>query len=48
MFKNTLKRLGAIVMVLALAMSVMAVTAFAEEQGDTPSGTQVTISKTLT
>ena len=31
MFKNTLKRLGAIVMVLAMAMSVMAVTAFAED-----------------
>lgn len=34
MFKNTLKRLGAIVMVLALAMSVMAVTAFADATGN--------------
>lgn len=31
MFKNTLKRLGAIVLALAMAMSVMAVTAFAED-----------------
>lgn len=43
MFKNTLKRLGAIVMVLALAMSVMMVSAFA-----TNNPTTVTITKTLT
>lgn len=42
MFKNTLKRLGAIVLALAMAMSVMAVTAFAED-----AVTGVTITKTV-
>ena len=50
MFKNTLKRLGAIVMVLALAMSVMAVSAFAAEVDPDPAPAQVNakITKTLT
>lgn len=47
MFKNTLKRLGAIVMVLALAMSVMAVSAFATE-GEPEAITSLSFTKEVT
>lgn len=45
MFKNTLKRLGAIVLALAMAMSVMMVSAFASDLED-PSGEQVATAQT--
>ena len=50
MFKNTLKRLGAIVLALAMAMSVMMVSAFAVDGGDDEVSTQenAKIVKTLT
>ena len=47
MFKNTLKRLGAIVMVLAMAMSVMMVSAFAVDVSGVGTNS-ITINKTVT
>lgn len=46
MFKNTLKRLGAIVLALAMAMSVMMVSAFASDQEGPSGGEQVATAQT--
>lgn len=47
MFKNTLKRLGAIIMVLAMAMSVMMVSAFATDAETVKATQEITITKTI-